>query len=135
MSLNKWTPGEDNLILKLAEGGVSYKAIAETTGRTVGSIRNRLTRLRNAPDPQPYRVVLKMNAETYMKFALAASRNEELERELKSAREFVYCTLDDYKRLYEMCESLIKAFKNHKNTKGHIEALEAEMAERFPCPF
>lgn len=42
----EWTPEEDTILIKLKKQGKTQKEIAETLGRTIGSINIRLVKLR-----------------------------------------------------------------------------------------
>jgi ParB-like chromosome segregation protein Spo0J len=131
MSETKWTPAEDKLLLQLADEGKTYAAIAEIMGRSKGGVRNRLSRVRN-PEQTGHRIIIhNMSADEFGELLRAKERAADAKR----AEAFAAATLDDYTRLYKMCESLLKAYKNHRNTKAAFDALEAELAEHIPCPF
>ena len=130
MSDIKWTPAEDKLLLQLADSGKTYAAMAEMLGRPIGGVRNRLSRIRN-PGQTVRRVVINMSADEFGQLIKAKERAADAKR----AEAFAEATLNDYKRLYEMCESLLKAYKNHRNTKAAFDALEKELEKHYPCPF
>lgn len=131
MSDMKWTPAEDKLLLQLADEGKTYAEIAEIMERSKGGVRNRLSRVRN-PEQTGHRIIIhNMSADEFGELLRAKERAADAKR----AEAFAEATLNDYKRLYEMCESLLKAYKNHRNTKAAFDTLEAELAEHFPCPF
>lgn len=127
----KWTASEDKLLLQLAAEGKSYAEIAKITGRSKGGVRNRLSRVRN-PDQGVHRIIIhNMSAEEFGALLKAQERAKELDQ----TKAFAKAEYEDYKRLYEMCKSLLKAYKNHRNTKAAFDVPEAELAEHFPCPF
>lgn len=131
MSDMKWTPAEDKLLLQLADEGKTYAEIAEIMQRSHGGVRNRLSRVRN-PEQTGHRIIIhNMSADEFGELLRAKERAADAKR----AEAFAEATLNDYKRLYEMCESLLKAYKNHRNTKAAFDTLEAELTEHFPCPF
>lgn len=131
MSETKWTPAEDKLLLQLADEGKTHAAIAEIMGRSKGGVRNRLSRVRN-PEQTGHRIIIhNMSADEFGELLRAKKCAKDLDR----ANAYAAATLEDYKRLYNMCESLLKAHKNHRNTKAAFDVLEAELAEHFPCPF
>ena len=130
MSDIKWTPAEDRLLLQLAGSGKTYVAMAETLGRSIGGVRNRLSRIRN-PEQAARRVVINMSADEFGELL----RAKEKAADAKRAEAFAEATLNDYKRLYEMCGNLLKAYKNHRNTKTAFDALEKELEMHYPCPF
>jgi len=134
MSVKPWTAAEDIKLLQMADNGENYEAIAKAMKRTTGSIRNRLSRIRN-PEHKEIKVVIGMSPKQYGEFATAAERADDLAAELQRAKSFSDAIYDDYLKLYELCSEIIKAHKNHRNIKPLLEKLERETDERFPCPF
>jgi hypothetical protein len=131
----KWMPAEDKLLSELSAGGVKYAVIAETLGRSVGSIRNRLSRLRNGSGAKPYRVVIKMGQAEYYALATAAEEVKKISEKLKQEERRNEAIFADYLRLYNLCRNLLKDYKNHRNMKTGYTKLEDELTERFPCPY
>lgn len=135
MSETKWTPAEDKLLLQLADKGKTYAQIAEIMQRPHGGIRNRLSRLRN-PEQNQHRIIIhNMSAEDFGELIKAKECIKEYEQNARRAEAFAGATYDDYRRLYDICENLLKAYKNHRNTKAAFDRLEADLREHIPCPF
>lgn len=131
MPESKWTPEQDKQLLALAGEGKTYAEIAETMNRTKGGIRNRLSRVRH-PENVRHRIIIdNMSAEAFGELLRAKERLKDLDRAIA----YGTATFEDYKRLYILCEKLLKAYKNHRNTKTAFEHLEREMLDHFPCSY
>lgn len=132
--MNKWTSDEDKQMLELVEQGKHLAEVAHALGRTENAIRNRLYELRKGKknsEARPFHVHIEMTAAEYNNLVKGAEAIQELKR-LESFSEAMY---NDYVSLYRHCEELLKAYKNHRNTKALFKQLQEEMEAKFPCPF
>ena len=62
-------------------------------------------------------------------------RTAEIIAENRRLAERLKLTLDDYIRLYKVCEELLWQYKNNENVKAGFEKIEQELDEKMPCPF
>lgn len=127
-----WTPTEEAKLVKLSESdNLSLDDIAKKLNRSREACRIKLQDIRRRTSTTPVKIVLTMPYEAYNELAKGAEALKELER----VQKFSDAIFNDYLRLYNLCEEMLKAYRNHRNMKQYFDKLVAEMEDRMPCPF
>jgi predicted transcriptional regulator len=135
MIIRNWTPAEDKLLLDLSAKYMTYAEIADTLQRSRGSVRNRLSRLRNGQLNKQRGVIINLTAGEFYALMTAEKECESLKEKVQRLENKCADDFGDYVQLYNICRDLIKSYRNHRNMKDGIERLEAEMTEHFPIPY
>lgn len=66
---------------------------------------------------------------------MSAKKAKENSAEVERLEKRNMSLFSDYCGLYQLCERLLKSYKEHENMEELYKALEKELAVHFPCPF